>query len=64
MKRTAALICVMALVLAGLAAEGETHVHKIEHVDRGCEHFEEDLALLGANIIREEDGFGKEDEET
>ncbi|MCL2301113.1 MAG: UDP-N-acetylglucosamine 1-carboxyvinyltransferase [Firmicutes bacterium] len=52
-----------ALVLAGLAAEGETRVRKIEHVDRGCEHFEGDLALLGANIVREEDDLGQEDEE-
>ncbi|MCL1952091.1 MAG: UDP-N-acetylglucosamine 1-carboxyvinyltransferase [Oscillospiraceae bacterium] len=51
-----------ALVLAGLAAEGETRVRQIRHVDRGCEHFEEDLALLGAHITREEDDLGEENE--
>ncbi len=44
-----------ALVLAGLAAEGETRVRDIRHIDRGCEHFEKDLRLLGAQIIRQED---------
>ena len=51
-----------ALVVAGLAAEGETHVRKIRHVDRGCEHFEEDLRLLGADIMREEDDLGQTEE--
>ena len=53
-----------ALVLAGLAAEGETRVREIRHVDRGCEHFEEDLRLLGADIIREENDLGQADDET
>jgi len=54
-----------ALVLAGLAAEGTTCVRKIHHVDRGCEHFEKDLALLGAHITREEhDGQTEEACET
>ena len=43
-------------------AEGETRVRKIEHVDRGCEHFEEDLALLGAHITREDNELGQTDE--
>jgi len=51
-----------ALVLAGLAAQGETRVRQIRHVDRGCEHFEEDLRLLGADITREEDDLGPNDE--
>ena len=41
-----------ALVLAGLSAEGETIVTDIKHIDRGYEHIEEKLSLLGANIIR------------
>ncbi|MDI6831523.1 MAG: UDP-N-acetylglucosamine 1-carboxyvinyltransferase [Actinomycetota bacterium] len=45
-----------ALVLAGLAAEGETHVLDIQHVDRGYERLEEKLSLLGADIRREESG--------
>jgi len=53
-----------ALVLAGLAAQGETRVRQIRHVDRGCERFEEDLRLLGAKIIREEDDLGQADGET
>lgn len=41
-----------ALVLAGLIAEGETHVRRIYHLDRGYEQLEEKLAALGAKIRR------------
>lgn len=44
-----------ALVLAGLAAEGETIVRRIYHLDRGYEHLEKKLALLGANVQRVKD---------
>ncbi len=44
-----------ALVLAGLAAEGETHVHRIYHLDRGYEKIEEKFSSLGANIRREKE---------
>jgi UDP-N-acetylglucosamine 1-carboxyvinyltransferase len=44
-----------ALVLAGLAAEGETIVRRIYHLDRGYERFEAKLRGLGACIIREAD---------
>jgi len=40
------------LVLAGLAAEGETLVDRIYHVDRGYERIEEKLRTLGADIRR------------
>jgi UDP-N-acetylglucosamine 1-carboxyvinyltransferase len=40
------------LVLAGLAAEGETIVDRIYHIDRGYECIEEKLAGLGARIRR------------
>jgi UDP-N-acetylglucosamine 1-carboxyvinyltransferase len=40
------------LVLAGLVAEGTTHVRRVYHLDRGYEHIEEKLAPLGANIKR------------
>lgn len=40
------------LILAGLAAEGETTVERIYHVDRGYERIEEKLSMLGANIKR------------
>jgi len=40
------------LVLAGLAATGETIVDRIYHVDRGYERIEEKLRQLGASIRR------------
>ena len=40
------------LVLAGLAAEGETLVDRIYHIDRGYERLEEKLRQLGAAIRR------------
>jgi len=40
------------LVLAGLAAEGETLVDRIYHVDRGYERIEEKLRQVGASIQR------------
>ena len=43
------------LVLAGLAAEGTTNVHRIYHLDRGYEFFEKKLRLLGADIERVKD---------
>lgn len=42
------------LILAGLAAEGETIVERIYHVDRGYERIEEKLSMLGANIERDD----------
>lgn len=40
------------LVLAGLAASGETSIDRIYHIDRGYECIEEKLAQLGARIQR------------
>ena len=40
------------LVVAGLAAEGETTVNRIYHLDRGYEHMERKLAVLGADVVR------------
>lgn len=40
------------LILLGLAAEGETSVDRIYHVDRGYECIEEKLTQLGADIVR------------
>lgn len=40
------------LVLAGLAAHGETTINRIYHIDRGYECIEEKLAQLGAQIHR------------
>ncbi|AGH50010.1 MULTISPECIES: UDP-N-acetylglucosamine 1-carboxyvinyltransferase [Sphingomonadales] len=42
----------MSLVLAGLAAEGETQVHRVYHLDRGYERLEEKLSQVGADIER------------
>lgn len=42
----------MSLVLAGLAAEGETLVNRIYHLDRGYERLEEKLSAVGADIQR------------
>jgi UDP-N-acetylglucosamine 1-carboxyvinyltransferase len=40
------------LVVAALAAEGETIIHRIYHLDRGYEKIEEKLPGLGANVRR------------
>ena len=41
-----------ALVLAAMAAEGTTNVHRIYHLDRGYENLEQKLSALGASIKR------------
>lgn len=40
------------LVIAGLVAQGETVVDHLHHLDRGYDHIEDKLRLLGANIER------------
>ena len=45
----------MSLVIAALAAEGETQVRRIYHLDRGYERLEEKLQLVGADIERVDD---------
>ena len=42
----------VSLVIAGLAAEGETIVNRVYHLDRGYERLEEKLAACGAEIKR------------
>ncbi len=42
----------VSLVLAGLAAEGETVVNRVYHLDRGYERIEDKLAACGADIER------------
>jgi UDP-N-acetylglucosamine 1-carboxyvinyltransferase len=42
----------VSLVIAGLAAEGETTVNRVYHLDRGFERLEEKLAACGAAIER------------
>ena len=41
------------LIIAGLAASGETEVSRVYHIDRGYERIEEKFSHLGANISRE-----------
>ena len=45
----------VSLVLAGLAAKGETVVNRVYHLDRGYERIEEKLAACGARIERMQD---------
>lgn len=40
------------LVIAGLAADGVTEVHGLDHLDRGYVNFEDGLFSLGAQIKR------------
>jgi UDP-N-acetylglucosamine 1-carboxyvinyltransferase len=42
----------VSLVLAGLAAEGETQVSRVYHLDRGFDRLEEKLSRVGADIAR------------
>ena len=42
----------VSLILAGMAAEGETIVNRVYHLDRGYEHVEEKLSAVGARIER------------
>lgn len=48
----------MGLVLAALCAEGETRIDSVEFIDRGYEKIERDLALIGAEIRRDNIGKG------
>lgn len=41
-----------ALYLAGLVAKGETFIHRVYHLDRGYENFDQKLNQLGAKIHR------------
>ena len=42
----------MALVIAGLAAQGATEIERVYHIDRGYEDLEQKLTALGADIRR------------
>ncbi|MGH7116561.1 MAG: UDP-N-acetylglucosamine 1-carboxyvinyltransferase [Stellaceae bacterium] len=46
----------VSLVVAGLAAEGETVISRVYHLDRGYERLEDKLAACGARIERVGDG--------
>jgi UDP-N-acetylglucosamine 1-carboxyvinyltransferase len=45
----------VSLAIAGLAAEGETTLHRVYHLDRGYERLEQKLAACGADIERLKD---------
>jgi UDP-N-acetylglucosamine 1-carboxyvinyltransferase len=42
----------VSLVLAGMAAEGETLVNRVYHLDRGFDRLEQKLSAVGADIAR------------
>jgi UDP-N-acetylglucosamine 1-carboxyvinyltransferase len=44
-----------ALIVAGLAAKGQTMVNRVYHIDRGYEFIEKKLRKLGAKITRVSD---------
>ncbi len=44
-----------ALVIAGLAAQGKTEIHRIYHLERGYEELDEKLKFLGAKVYREKE---------
>lgn len=52
-----------ALVLAALAAEGTTEIHRLYHIDRGYEMLDDKLMMLGAKVQRVPDVDGKMAEE-
>jgi UDP-N-acetylglucosamine 1-carboxyvinyltransferase len=52
----------VSLVIAGLAARGETVVNRVYHLDRGFERLEQKLSACGANVRRIKGGEGDEAE--
>jgi UDP-N-acetylglucosamine 1-carboxyvinyltransferase len=44
----------VSLVMAGMIADGTTHVLRVYHLDRGYEHLEDKLQAAGIDIHREE----------
>ena len=44
------------LVIAALAAEGKSDIHRVYHIDRGYERIEVKLQQMGADIQREDAG--------
>jgi len=52
------------LVLAALAAEGTTEIHRLYHIDRGYELLDEKLMGLGADIMRVHDNEAASSEDT
>jgi UDP-N-acetylglucosamine 1-carboxyvinyltransferase len=46
----------MAILIAALAASGQTTIHNVRQIDRGYERVDEKMAQLGAHIQRVEAG--------
>ena len=46
----------VSLILAGLAAKGETKVNRVYHLDRGYEKIDKKLSGCGAKIYRKQNG--------
>ena len=49
----------VAMVIAGIIAEGTTEIHDLMHIDRGYEHIEQKLGALGAKIKRVSQGTAR-----
>ena len=49
----------VSLVIAALAARGETKVHRVYHLDRGFERLEQKLGACGADVRRIKHGGGE-----
>jgi UDP-N-acetylglucosamine 1-carboxyvinyltransferase len=52
----------VSLVIAGLAAQGETVVNRVYHLDRGFERLEAKLGAVGANVRRLRSGEADEED--
>ncbi len=50
-----------ALVLAALAAEGDTEILRAERIERGYERMDSVIGRLGGSIARKENSIGKEE---
>ena len=44
----------MALLIAALGAEGDSHIYNIGQIERGYEHIDDRLRALGARIERQD----------
>jgi UDP-N-acetylglucosamine 1-carboxyvinyltransferase len=42
----------MALLIAALGAEGESHIYNVNQIERGYEKIDERLRAVGASIVR------------
>ena len=52
LKFATTVLRIASFLIAALAAEGETMVNRVYHLDRGFERLEDKLAACGADIAR------------